>query len=1508
MNRRPDEEESSWEMRWETSAWSNVQFKSFFNDLKEVRSYKTVRSSILAPSSIFFRDSGTYNVPLELKVKFDSKDRQSRALVHYPSDFWTATPHRLTSLLINLVDAIHLLHSHSPPIYYRSFDPAFFFIKTNGTLELLPIGIGPPRSMNEFPNVSNPDLRALALDPAMKMRLPTDHGEGAFTVSTDLVQFGMFVMTLLVGHPWSFPDTLTERITSGSGMRVLRMPSDADLRATIFHAFRDKEPVQGKPAVRVSDAFKELFFNMVYRLLYLASPYVSFGELAKDLQTLHSLPNDAPGVQRSQPMADFLDELFVGRAAHVRSAVAFVRSDNGLESDSDDSMDSVSVPIAEQEQPIVLEVERRSSRGIFSPSVIDDLSEDYDEYDGEEYDQEYSDSSSGISVDSHGFFHGLGELNFDAPPLPPRSKFLLVTGRPGFGVTKFLWAVAKEVSTAGTHHVVMLSPNNTPARPLSLVYAAIEEIVPLLINWGPPVLEMLNPETHAMLCTRFGMHRDLLTVAEAEVAPPNEGMLDIVRALTAVGQDIFIAIDDIHRCSKDDAFFFSSMLAEKELQLSLAVGLVQYDRTHKRALPRAIREAYQTAIGMSQSVDVSMQMQITLGALTTHDIMPFVEMLEIHSGTSREDVAEKLREACKGVPAGLQKVLRILAVNNAFGCHRGSGRWVLHANAIAKAAAATSSRLTARYTIPRRDTEATAWIVATRAAVLGSTFSNDQLVEYFKMSKLAEDRELDTDNNRVLFVLLNLVSERRILVADQASASGSQMFSFVTQRAREDVLATVSDGAMEYIQYNMGRYFTAVIKRQKGNKDVNSSTSNFIQLSHYNRAVSLVKESNRIRLASMNYKAGKEALKGAAMEAALHYFTAGLSLLSTVKALPEDFKQLPWNLVVESVECSFVLGQASETAQRLTAARKHAKTMHQKLYLTIRQMRLHTSLGNPKTALDEGFKALMKDGMLKPPSVGLSVRAEVHELYKGLDTHVPVDNKTLNFIKSTPVTLTRVNDSGPTTKSPALLQIFDSCVECGRLEQGLSYILATPQGVIAGRGEDLTPEVLLSWLIYGCMRLWRNSEVSQTWLFLKAVMKTLEERCPSNYYRQALIYHIRFAAIYRRTPEKIISLLVQAECLALEEKALADCGKCLLERLKFMFFLGGPVGVTCADASSASSLIARVRSRALSRPTTVFHQLLQNMLSARADIDSVVGAGRVADVISVHAELMKSEDAPNAFTATLAIQLALILTWDLSAVAAGISLLADKFEVAWCTGLAVHYLAIMSISRHITAFGSSTSRATACLADMDTVKNITANGAYRFVEAVLAALYIHASSGPSRALRALLAAQEEDAPPLWAAIISMLIAQAAVQCDDSACARTFADEALTTLKEASAEGVVALLQPRLDAVVDRPRRVVTQTVEEVDLFATPASHAPAVVDAAVAPDQTLWTPHAREDATAKTPGRGLSSVGSRSDDTGLLDALSDRVVADYYGSVAHSEDALSFPSESYTSFDYVAIY
>lgn len=184
------------------------------------------------------------------------------------------------------------------------------------------------------------------------------------------------------------------------------------------------------------------------------------------------------------------------------------------------------------------------------------------------------------------------------------------------------------------------------------------------------------------------------------------------------------------------------------------------------------------------------------------------------------------------------------------------------------------------------------------------------------------------------------------------------LYYFIHDRIRQALYDTLREEEREQYHLNIGRVLLLAYTRPLSSEQV------FQAVSHFNQALTLLNEEEKIEVLMLNQEAGLKASDAIAYESACIYLQSGLSLL------PEN--SWDWNqAVTRSLYMAYaenlgLLGELEECQQYFKVALEHAESISQKGIIYEKLSVIFQNMGNAQQALDTAKQGIAQFGLPFP--------------------------------------------------------------------------------------------------------------------------------------------------------------------------------------------------------------------------------------------------------------------------------------------------------------------------------------------------------------------------------------------------------------------------------------------------------------------------------------------------------------------------------------------------------------
>ncbi|MBD2463559.1 AAA family ATPase [Oscillatoria sp. FACHB-1407] len=200
-----------------------------------------------------------------------------------------------------------------------------------------------------------------------------------------------------------------------------------------------------------------------------------------------------------------------------------------------------------------------------------------------------------------------------------------------------------------------------------------------------------------------------------------------------------------------------------------------------------------------------------------------------------------------------------------------------------------------------------------------------------------------------------------------------QEYKFLHDRVQQAAYALIDESQKQGVHLQIGRdLLERTLPEQLAERL-------FEIVDHLNCGTELITDqSERSKLAELNWQAGQKAMAAMAHEAAFKYFNTGLKLLD-VESWQREYN-LTLALYSEAAEAAYLSGHYDEMEQLVDVVLSHAKTVLDTVKAYDSRIQSWLSRGDPKEALKAGLKVLQRLGihLMESPSQ-LDVQAGLEE-------------------------------------------------------------------------------------------------------------------------------------------------------------------------------------------------------------------------------------------------------------------------------------------------------------------------------------------------------------------------------------------------------------------------------------------------------------------------------------------------------------------------------------------------
>jgi predicted ATPase/serine phosphatase RsbU (regulator of sigma subunit) len=194
---------------------------------------------------------------------------------------------------------------------------------------------------------------------------------------------------------------------------------------------------------------------------------------------------------------------------------------------------------------------------------------------------------------------------------------------------------------------------------------------------------------------------------------------------------------------------------------------------------------------------------------------------------------------------------------------------------------------------------------------------------------------------------------------DSSLSAGQSHFKFQHDRIQQAAYALIPESEKPALHLEIGRLLLASRSEEHLDDKI------FDIVNHLNGGQALMTDdAERVRLASLNLRAGKKAKEGTAYQAALNYLALGLPLLGGT-AWKKSYS-LAFELHKEQGECEFLSGHFARSDQLLAIALDNAQSQFDRTQVYVIKLALLAGQGKYREAVAMAIEALNRFGLSVP--------------------------------------------------------------------------------------------------------------------------------------------------------------------------------------------------------------------------------------------------------------------------------------------------------------------------------------------------------------------------------------------------------------------------------------------------------------------------------------------------------------------------------------------------------------
>ncbi len=565
-----------------------------------------------------------------------------------------------------------------------------------------------------------------------------------------------------------------------------------------------------------------------------------------------------------------------------------------------------------------------------------------------------------------------------------QNQILLVTGMAGIGKTSLIHEVSQAIAIRGGIFVTGKFEQYKKDIPFSAIIIALKELLRQLLMLEKQSLEIWKNRIIHALGSNAQVMIDVIPELELVIGPqaslpdlgPDETknrfnlvFQNFIQVFTRAGHPLVIFIDDLQFADLSSLKLIETLLTGPESEYLLFIAayrdneLVQYV-----PLLQIIND-----IKASQIYVIT----IKLEPLNAKDIQAMlIDMLACDHDKGLE-LAQIILKKTLGNPFFINQFIEKLYNDHILIFNRQLGCWEWDIGTILDMAATDNVIDLLLDKIKRLAGDVQHVLML--ASCIGHSFDLKTL------SIIAETSSLEIAKILSLAVAEGLLSQPRdlMLYLEQGITFNDQAYRFLHDRVQEAAYSLLGTKEREKVHLNIARLLLNNTP-EESREDIVFSIVN-----HFNRGLEFVSEEPELlKIAHMNYLAGKKAKASTAYSQALVYLTMGTEIL------PADIWErdypFAYEIFMEKAECEYLAGNHAKADQIFDYLLQQAQSNLDKAQVYNSRLRLYTSMGKFQEASLTGIEALRLFGYDLPaphdmPALQITIREELEQYHFLMD-------------------------------------------------------------------------------------------------------------------------------------------------------------------------------------------------------------------------------------------------------------------------------------------------------------------------------------------------------------------------------------------------------------------------------------------------------------------------------------------------------------------------------------------
>lgn len=570
-------------------------------------------------------------------------------------------------------------------------------------------------------------------------------------------------------------------------------------------------------------------------------------------------------------------------------------------------------------------------------------------------------------------------------------ELLLVAGYSGIGKTRLINEIRKPVIESNGYFVYGKFDQFTKEKPFSAFGNAFNFLLQEMLSEAPEKLIEWEEQFQRIVGSNAGLLTEVIEDLEKLIGP-QEAVLDIgsfegrdrffntfvrfLEFLESLNKPLLVFIDDLQWADSGSLNLIHTIVSQS-LKNILIVGAYRDNEVNEsHPLSMTIHHLYSENKGVVS--------QIKLSELQMQHVNQLIADSLHHLPKETVELSTLVWDKTRGNPFFVKQFIEKLLEENAVRFDEESLKWTWDIRAIENTPLTDYVVDIILVKLKKMSVEAQELIKL--CACIGNTFHLDTLshISFLGPAELADNLQELIRNEFISPIgSWQIYHSDNQWLADDSNAKVNYKFRFQHDRFQQAAYDMIPEANKKATHLQIGRTLWKTV-----NLDDDTDLL-FDLLNHLNQGVSLIEdEGEKLKLAQLNFNAGRKAKKNNAIKPALIYFGMGMDLLGKQQA-SELFKEM----LINRSECEYLLGNYSASEELFDKALENANTKLDKADTLCRKMALYENTQRHEKALEAAQQGLSLLGMHLPLNAG--------------QLHVMKELLTVKFLlrKKTPETL-----------------------------------------------------------------------------------------------------------------------------------------------------------------------------------------------------------------------------------------------------------------------------------------------------------------------------------------------------------------------------------------------------------------------------------------------------------------------------------------------------------------------